>query len=114
MFDIIMMIEKDFENFVWEFFIDDSILECFVFIDLFEDVLNEVIEFVVDLFEINFQGCQSKFKKKYRINYEEIIFSDEDLKLSDFKWLKFIFNLFGKKNKNKEGYKVFKQSDIYE
>lgn len=57
MFDIIMMIEKDFENFVWEFFIDDSILECFVFVDLFEDVLNEVIEFVVDLFEINFQGC---------------------------------------------------------
>ncbi|XP_061164793.1 uncharacterized protein LOC133173775 isoform X2 [Saccostrea echinata] len=113
--DITTMNGQDFENFVREFTIDDSISECFASADVPDPSIEEVTE-SVDLSETNSQGRQSKLKKKHRTNQEESVFSDEDSKSSDSKRSKLnsISNLFGKKHKNKEGYKVLKQNDSQE
>ncbi|XP_062571965.1 uncharacterized protein LOC134233924 isoform X2 [Saccostrea cucullata] len=109
--DITTMNGQDFDNFVREFTIDDSISECFASADLPEQTIEEITE-SVDPSETNSQGRQSKLKKKHRTIQEESVLSDEDSKSSDSKRSKLtsISNLFGKKHKNKEGYKVLKQS----
>ncbi|XP_048777162.1 uncharacterized protein LOC125681217 isoform X3 [Ostrea edulis] len=108
--DITMMTAQDFEDFVREFPIDDSISECFASADIPEQTIVAVSE-APEPAETNFQGRPSKLKKKHRTNHEETIFSDEDSKSSDSKRSKLISNLFGKKHKNKEGYKTLKQND---
>ncbi|KAJ8311492.1 hypothetical protein KUTeg_010847 [Tegillarca granosa] len=101
--------DQEFDNFVRDFPIDDSISECFAAAST-----DQIVPSVNVLTKnANSPSKQNKLKKKLvqRNGNEETILSDEDSRSSDSKRSKLIGNLFGRKNKAKDGYKPLKQTD---
>ncbi|KAK3100582.1 hypothetical protein FSP39_022143 [Pinctada imbricata] len=104
--------DQEFEIFVREFPIDDSISECFSSPD---NPVRKSAALPTPKSNNSTPVKQNKLKKKLqqRTVQEDNVLSDEDTKSSDSKRSKLtgISSLFGKKNKNKEGYRPLESGE---